>query len=64
MRFFITGAVTFGRGGCHRGFEEDGSMGMLLDTVVLYWEGKIGHGSPPDAASPPSGDGVLGRRPL
>ena len=37
MRFFITGAVPFGIGGCHKGFEEDGSMGMLLDTVVLSW---------------------------
>ena len=64
MRILITGVVPFGGGGCTRGFKGCGSMEMLLATVVLSWEGEIGHGFLPSVAPPPSGDGVLGRRPL
>ena len=64
MRFLITGVVPFGRGVCPRGFRGDGSMGVLLDTTILSWEGEIGHGFPPGGEFWHSGYGFLGRRPL
>ena len=38
VRFWITGIFNCGKRGSPI-FKRDESMGMLLDTMVLYWEG-------------------------